>query len=36
LLQLKNNILPTSLVPLEELFDFDDVAKKPKIEKTKN
>jgi hypothetical protein len=24
------------LVPLEELFDFDDVAKKPKIEKTKN
>jgi hypothetical protein len=35
-LHLKNNILPRGLVPLEELFDFDDVAKKPKIEKTKN
>jgi hypothetical protein len=34
ILQLKNNILPRGLVPLEELFDFNDVAKKPKIEPT--
>lgn len=33
-LQLKDNILPRCLVPLEELFDFNDVAKKPKIEPT--
>jgi hypothetical protein len=33
-LQLKDNILPRGLVPLEELFDFDDVDKKPKIEPT--
>jgi hypothetical protein len=33
-LQLKDNILPRGLVPLEELFDFNDVAKKPKIEPT--
>jgi hypothetical protein len=31
-LQLKSNILPRGLVPLEDLFDNDDVAKKPKIE----
>jgi hypothetical protein len=31
-LQLKRNILPRGLVPLEDLFDNDDVAKKPKIE----
>jgi len=29
---LKNNIFPRGLVPLEELFDFNDVAKKPNIE----
>ena len=34
ILQLKDNIFPRGLVPLEELFDFDDVAKKPKIEPT--
>jgi hypothetical protein len=34
ILQLKNNVLPRGLVPLEELFDFNDVAKKPKIEPT--
>lgn len=33
-LQLKDNILPRGLVPMEELFDFNDVAKKPKIEPT--
>jgi hypothetical protein len=33
-LQLKNNVLPRGLVPLEELFDFIDVAKNPKIEST--
>ena len=29
-LQLKDNVLPRGLVPLEELFDFNDVAKKQK------
>lgn len=31
-LQLKSNVLPRGLVPLEDLFDNDDVAKKPKLE----
>jgi len=31
-LQLKDNMLPWGLVQLEELFGFNDVAKKPKIE----
>jgi ribonuclease HI len=35
ILQLKDNILPRGVVPLEELFDFNDVAKKPKIEPTR-
>jgi hypothetical protein len=29
---LRSNVLPRGLVPLEDLFDFNDVAKKPKIE----
>jgi hypothetical protein len=33
-LQPKNNILPRGLVPLEEIFDFNDVAKNTKIEPT--
>lgn len=33
-LQLKDNVLPRGLAPLEELFDFNDVGKKPKIEPT--
>jgi ribonuclease HI len=32
ILHLKNNVLPRGLVLLEDLFDFNDVAKKPKIE----
>jgi ribonuclease HI len=32
ILQLKSNVLPRGLVPLEDLFNFKDVAKKPKIE----
>jgi hypothetical protein len=32
ILHLKSNILCRGLVPLEDLFDFNDVAKKPKIE----
>jgi hypothetical protein len=28
ILQLKNNVLPRGLVSLEDLFDFNDVAKK--------
>jgi hypothetical protein len=31
-LHLKSNVLPRGLVPLEDLFDFNNVAKKPKIE----
>jgi hypothetical protein len=30
---LKSNVLPRGLVPLEDLFDFNDVAKNTKIEK---
>ena len=30
-LQLKDNIIPKGLIPLEELFDQDDVAKKPTL-----
>jgi hypothetical protein len=29
--QLKNNIIPKGLVPLEKLFDENDVARNPKI-----
>ena len=28
----KDESLPSGLLPLEELIDFDDVAKKPKLE----
>jgi hypothetical protein len=31
-LHLKSNVFPRGLVPLEDLFDFNDIAKKPKIE----
>ena len=34
-IQLKGNTMPRGLVPLEELFDFNDVAKKPKMEPTR-
>ena len=30
-LQLKDNIIPRGLIPLEELFDQDDVARKPSL-----
>lgn len=29
---MKDNVLPRGLTPLEDLFDFNDVAKNPKIE----
>lgn len=29
-LELKDNVIPRGLVPLEELFDFNDVARSPK------
>jgi hypothetical protein len=32
ILHLKSNVLPRGLVLLDDLFDFNDVAKKPKIE----
>ena len=31
IVQLKNNIIPKGLVPLERLFDEDDVARKPSL-----
>jgi hypothetical protein len=31
IMQLKNNIIPKGLVPLEKLFDNNDVANSPKI-----
>ena len=34
ILQYKYDTLPRGLTPLEELFDFNDVAKKPKMEST--
>jgi hypothetical protein len=33
-LQLKDNVIPKGLIPLEELFDQDDVAKKPTLRPT--
>jgi len=30
-LQLKDNVIPKCLIPLEELFDHDDVARKPTL-----
>lgn len=32
ILQLKDNVLPRGLAPLEDLFDFNDVSRKPKME----
>ena len=34
-IQLKENSIPRGLVPLEELFDQDDVVKKPTMVPTK-
>ena len=31
IMQLKNNIIPKGLVPLETIFDNNDVARSPKI-----
>jgi len=33
-LQLKDNVIPKGLIPLEELFDQDDVAQKPSLTPT--
>ena len=30
-LQLKDNFIPKGLIPLEEIFDQDDVARKPSL-----
>ena len=32
ILNLKNKFFPKGLVPLEDLFDSNDVARKPKVE----
>eukprot|EP00253_Pinus_taeda_P026870 PITA_26870 len=34
-LQLKDNVIPKGLIPFEELFDQDDVARKPTLRPTK-
>ena len=31
ILQLKDNVIPRGLIPLEEIFYQDDVAKKPSL-----
>ena len=31
ILQLKDNVIPRGLIPLEEIFDQDDVARKPSL-----
>ena len=36
MLELKDNILPKGLTPLEDLFDSNDVPKKPKMEPVKS
>lgn len=33
-LQLKDNVIPKGLIPLEELFDHNDVARKPTLQPT--
>ena len=33
-LEFKDNTLPRGIFPLQELFDFNDVARKPKMEST--
>ena len=33
---MKNNFFPKGLVPLEDLFDSNDVARKPKMEPLKD
>ena len=33
-LQLKNNVIPKGLIPLEEIFDQDDVTHKPTLQPT--
>lgn len=33
-LQLKDNIIPKGLIPLEELFNHDDVGRKPSLQPT--
>jgi len=33
-LQLKDNVIPKGLIPLKELFDHDDVARKPTLQRT--
>ena len=36
LIDLKHNILPRGLTPLEDLFDSNDVPKRPKMEPVKS
>jgi hypothetical protein len=31
IVQIKNNVIPKGLVPLEKLFDNNDVARNPKV-----
>ena len=34
-MQFRDNALPRGLIPLEEIFYFNDVARKPQMESTK-
>ena len=36
IIQLKSNFIPRGLIPLEKLFDQNDVAKNPKVHPAKN
>ena len=36
IIQLKNNFIPKGLIPLENFFDQNDVAKNPKVKPTEN
>ena len=36
IIQLKNNFIPRGLIPLEKLFDQNDVAKNPKVKPVEN
>ena len=36
IIQLKSNFIPIGLIPLEKLFDHNDVAKDPKVKPIDN
>ena len=36
IIQLKSNFIPRGMIPIEKLFEQNDVAKDPKVQPTKN